>query len=216
MAKRISDAEHAARIGLRFGYLEVLAFKYTKAGNSRRIYVYECLCHLCNSKTEKAWCEIIKECPDRSCGCKKRGDRSYAWTGFGELPGTVINSIKIDAKKRNMEFNVSAQYLWELFLKQDRKCVFSGVELNFNKVDRTASLDRIDNSKGYIEGNVQWVYRNLNFMKHTKENEFVWDMCSKVSANLQQIKALEDQRREAALIKEKNFMSLLWRLEESC
>lgn len=30
---------------------------------------------------------------------------------------------------------------------------------------RTASLDRIDSTKGYVEGNVQWIHKRLNIMK---------------------------------------------------
>lgn len=53
----------------------------------------------------------------------------------------------------------------------------SGVELslgtNSNRVGRTASLDRIDSSKGYIEGNIQWVHKDINFMKQEMdENSF--------------------------------------------
>ena len=37
----------------------------------------------------------------------------------------------------------------------------------------TASLDRIDSKKGYIEGNVQWVHKNVNKMKmDLDEKEF--------------------------------------------
>ena len=30
---------------------------------------------------------------------------------------------------------------------------------------QTASLDRIDPTKGYIEGNIQWVHKDVNRMK---------------------------------------------------
>lgn len=35
-----------------------------------------------------------------------------------------------------------------------------------------ASLDRIDNSKGYVEGNLQWLCKRVNYMKHTMNNEY--------------------------------------------
>lgn len=31
--------------------------------------------------------------------------------------------------------------------------------------DGTASLDRIDSSKGYVVGNVQWVHKDVNTVK---------------------------------------------------
>jgi len=33
------------------------------------------------------------------------------------------------------------------------------------KPSQTASLDRINSDMGYVEGNVQWVHRDINFMK---------------------------------------------------
>ena len=38
----------------------------------------------------------------------------------------------------------------------------------------TASLDRIDSSKGYIQGNIQWVHKRINQMKwDSEENDFI-------------------------------------------
>lgn len=38
----------------------------------------------------------------------------------------------------------------------------------------TASLDRIDSAKGYVEGNVQWVHKRINLMKGTlSEKDFI-------------------------------------------
>jgi len=42
----------------------------------------------------------------------------------------------------------------------------------------TASLDRIDSSKGYVRGNIQWVHIAINFMKHSlPEEEFIRWCC---------------------------------------
>ena len=67
-------------------------------------------------------------------------------------------------------------YLWNLFLKQDKRCALSGVRLKFGKNAvhhryQTASIDRIDNTRGYTEGNVQWVHKHINRMKHVLNNE---------------------------------------------
>lgn len=40
-----------------------------------------------------------------------------------------------------------------------------------------ASLDRIDSSLGYIEGNVQWVLREINFMKGNLDEEYFKNIC---------------------------------------
>lgn len=97
------------------------------------------------------------------------------------------------AKERNLEWSLSCEYLWNLFLQQGKKCALSGVELNISSsinknhnIDRsnhTASLDRIDNNLPYIEGNVQWIHKTLNAMRRQYSvEEFVW-WCSKVFIN---------------------------------
>ena len=47
----------------------------------------------------------------------------------------------------------------------------------------SASLDRIDNNIGYIEGNVQWVHKWINVMKGAMSNECFIFLCNKVAEN---------------------------------
>jgi len=44
-----------------------------------------------------------------------------------------------------------------------------------------ASLDRIDNSKGYHLNNVQWVHKDVNRMKWIFEQDYFIKLCNKVS-----------------------------------
>lgn len=110
----------------------------------------------------------------QSCGCLKR---ELLWQGCGELPMYYFNTTKNRARKLQIEFNISIEYLWNLFLQQDRKCALSGVEICFTQKwkkrgEQTASIDRIDSSKGYIEGNVQWVHKDVNYMKQEYSMEY--------------------------------------------
>lgn len=110
------------------------------------------------------------------------GSNSSKWIGCGQISGRFFGGIKDNAKKRNLIFDISLEYLWDLFLKQNRKCVYSGLLLTLpitsNKEDfklATASVDRIDSSIGYIVGNVQWVHKNINEMKwNMTEGEFLY------------------------------------------
>lgn len=102
--------------------------------------------------------------------CRNKYISESKWKGVGEISMDFYSSIKRHAKSRNLEFNLSIEYLWNLFILQDRKCALSGVELYFPKrrvinSKKTASLDRIDSLKGYIEGNVQFVHKYINIMK---------------------------------------------------
>lgn len=104
------------------------------------------------------------------------------------MSGSFFRNIIVRAKKYNYSFEITKEYLWDLFLKQDRKCALSGIELSFskdnsNKINiQTASLDRIDSSKGYIEGNVQWVHKNVNFMKYTLSTSDFLKWCNIISS----------------------------------
>lgn len=70
---------------------------------------------------------------------------------------------KYSAKARKIPFNVSIEYLQSLPLV----CFYTGISLTLecNKTN-TISLDRIDNHKGYEEGNVCFTTWIINRMKN--------------------------------------------------
>lgn len=73
-------------------------------------------------------------------------------------------------------------------MEQDRKCVFTGKTLTMRgkrngQYEGTASLDRIDSSKGYIEGNVQWIHKELQHMKRNLEDSEFIRICEEVAAH---------------------------------
>lgn len=106
---------------------------------------------------------------------------------FKGTPHSFWQRIKRGANKRNIKYNLSKEYLWNLFIKQNQKCALSGIKLKIAKGSKkwwqrtTASLDRIDSSKDYIEGNVQWVYKDINFMKQSFSQEYFIKLCKKIS-----------------------------------
>ena len=110
-------------------------------------------------------------------GTRNKNNRCKRCSFVGDISLYYYKKYIKCAKERNIVFNISHKYLWELFLKQERLCALSGLELFFNEDGRgpqTASLDRIDSSKGYIEGNVQWIYRDINIMKNSiSEHKFI-------------------------------------------
>ena len=113
-----------------------------------------------------------------SCGCKK---------GFTQRKGTdyvslsYFNRALYGAKIRLLDFSVSIQYINDLFVKQNFRCALSGIKLTSGyKVEQTASLDRIDNTKGYIDGNVQWIHKDINLMKHIMDQELFINYCKQI------------------------------------
>lgn len=105
---------------------------------------------------------------------------------------TCYHKIAKQANDRGIVFEVTPDYLESLLIKQNFKCALSGIPLRFSlnfktKEDReyhTASLDRIDSSKGYIEGNVQWVHKDINYMKCDFTQEEFINYCKCVVNNM--------------------------------
>ncbi len=162
-------------IGKRFGELEVIDFDSI---NKWRQTVWKCKCDCGKIVIKRSDSLRRKHC--QTCGHSKNlfGSKSKGWKGFGEISGSHWISIVHGAKKRRLQFSMTIGDAWNLFEKQNRKCALSGVELKFatNKksFDGTASLDRINSSKGYIIDNVQWIHRDINFMKQNfSEDRFL-------------------------------------------
>lgn len=95
----------------------------------------------------------------------------------GDLALTQYTRLKKSAERRNYEFSVSIEYLWNLYISQGKRCSITG-DLISNI--REASLDRIDSNLGYIEGNVQWVTYRANISKHTMTMNELYEFCKKV------------------------------------
>ena len=124
----------------------------------------------------------------KSCGCYKKEKASQSlWKGHGEIGKKFWGDLIRNAAKRKIDFNLTIEYAWDLFLKQEKKCVLSEEPLCFKRGIKennlSASLDRIDSSKGYIKGNVQWVGKEINYMKRDlSENEFMY-ICKVITEN---------------------------------
>lgn len=145
-----------------------------------------------------------------SCGCLSKARLfEVKWKGVGELGRDRWSAIVRGAQQRNLCVEVSIDDVWELFLKQNRQCALSNLPLtmfeyttrynqyDYNKykndgphkgrrINGTASLDRIDSSKGYTLDNIQWIHKDLNTMKMAFDQKYFLEMCVAVAktANL--------------------------------
>ncbi len=121
----------------------------------------------------------------KSCGCFRASvPRNKWWKGFGELSGRYWGQIKRGAFKRKLDFLIDIEYAWNLFLQQERECAMTEIPIYFAETGRkkgTASLDRIDSSKGYIKGNVWWVHKDVNLAKSFFELKHFVSLCECVA-----------------------------------
>jgi hypothetical protein len=118
-----------------------------------------------------------------SCGCNhfRKGKYHSNWNGCGDMGGTFFGIIKWGAKTRGLDVSITKEEIWDLFLKQNKKCALTGMELHFSTYsggnDGNASLDRIDSNKGYTIDNVQWVHKDINIMKMDLSAEKLIEYC---------------------------------------
>jgi hypothetical protein len=172
--------------GKAFGWLTVIELT---GGSNHYGLKWLVRCH-CGKELELGASEITRKAKrpsqaPRSCGCYYKTHRSPKYKGVGDLSKSKWLSLQASAKRRGLEFTVSLESAWKLFLQQDKKCALSGIPLIMSPSlaagANTASLDRIDNDHGYVDGNIQWVHIELNDMKSNyPEAEFV-DWCCRVA-----------------------------------
>jgi hypothetical protein len=86
-----------------------------------------------------------------------------------------INKCKCRNKETGVKVNIDVIYLKNLWNSQNGKCSYTGIKMmlpdttnGFSVVHSLykASLDRIDSSKGYIKGNVEFVCYAINNAKN--------------------------------------------------
>lgn len=171
-------------IGKKYGKLEVIRFLH-RDRNRKKMWECKCECGgICSVRSNDLICGKQK-----SCGCELKKSakknmklandamRNYSKKfkeidlslGIGDIGRKELDYFKNNAVSRGLKYALSDEFLWELYLGQDKKCNLSGLNIwfenKYRKIPRTASLDRIDNSVGYVVGNVQWLHKDVNMLK---------------------------------------------------
>lgn len=175
-------------IGEQFGGLTVIGYAghhepTDKDSNKRHFWTCKCEC----GKEIEYKQEYLFSGKFKSCGCRKRrtGNKHFKFRGCGEIPLKYFNGIKRACVRKKRDFSITIEYIWQQFLRQNRKCALSGEEIHFNGSNKsslkTASLDRIDSNKGYIEGNIQWVHKDVNALKQDFEEKHFVEWCKKIA-----------------------------------
>lgn len=95
--------------------------------------------------------------------------------------------VKASARGRNIEFNLSKEFLYELYEKQKGACYYTGKRMNLTiysgimpnrenieKFKDYLTIDRLNSSKGYVKGNVVLCTLKVNTAKGSLNyDEFV-------------------------------------------
>lgn len=95
-----------------------------------------------------------------------------------------FNQIKKGASERAIDFKIQPEYILELMNNQNNSCYYSNVPI---KIGVSASIDRIDSDKGYIEGNLVMCHKSINFMKQDKSFSSFIKICNIISKQNHQV-----------------------------
>lgn len=183
-------------VGKRFNQL-VIVSEEIRVNKSGRCFQVQCDCGKIEFKIAKhivaGRCTSCKSC------ASKRTAKNYPppihSNYVGNLGKTYFSTLRNGALRRDLDFDITQEYAWELFKTQEGICALSGYQIKLSTKIRkcnpdyasfTASLDRIDSTKGYVVGNVQWVHKDINKLKNNySEVDFI-EMCITVADHKRQ------------------------------
>ncbi|BBU72779.1 hypothetical protein HWB19_gp133 [Cronobacter phage vB_CsaP_009] len=136
-------------------------------------------CPYCN-KTVQKQSNNQRMCGSQHCHSLAQVERSYKY-----LNGNKEAYISLLLKKKDRS-GLSLDYILKLYDDQKGMCALSGKEMTFikipnsDKVHTNLSIDRIDSSKPYEEGNIQLVCAVTNVMKTTLTMSELYDWCNSI------------------------------------
>lgn len=118
------------------------------------------------------------------CGCKTPRN-SANWQGYKGVGKTYWSHVQKGADgsrgRKRIPFELTLEFIGDLLEKQQYRCALSGLPIS--AIENTASLDRVDSSRGYTEDNVQWLHKDINMMKRHYNQDYFIHMCKLVGGS---------------------------------
>ena len=75
-------------------------------------------------------------------------------------------AVRQSAERRGIEFNINLTTIRNIL--KSKRCYYTGVILNnIQDDDNQLTIDRVDNTKGYVIGNVVACSKKFNLRKHS-------------------------------------------------
>ena len=87
------------------------------------------------------------------------------WMSLRTYLGTNYRQAKQKAETKGWDFNLTKEYLVDIF-PDDWMCPVFKTKMKINGGDTSPSIDRVDSTKGYIQGNIQWISYRANVIKN--------------------------------------------------
>ena len=110
--------------------------------------------------------------------------QSYVPKHTREIDSRLRNLCTNARNRKNKEFNITEEDLFDLWGKQDGKCAYSKLPMSAASNQLyTVSLDRIDSNIGYVVGNIQLVCAAVNRMKQEFTQDVFLTLCNLIAQN---------------------------------
>lgn len=167
------EKERIVVVGQKFGRWKILGDVESIEVNSKTRLMVKCECE-CGTIKDVNYRTILKG-NSKSCGCLSV--EKLRIKGYKDISGSYFRRVRDGAISRLMSFDITIKDVWDIYESQNRKCALSGIDIvfwpNINEAteNQTASIDRIDNSKGYTKDNIQIVHKRANNIKHNMTEE---------------------------------------------
>lgn len=162
--------------------VSLIGKRKTKSGNEKNYYSVTCLfCGKSRNITRHDHATRLAKHRCKSCSNKNNNPQ-------GEMYGIRVswfNKYKIGAVHRSLEWDITIEDVAHILTIQASKCALSGIWIStrgdLNKI--TASIDRIDNSRGYTKDNIQLIHKKINIMRGTLPVEEFLSFCKKIASH---------------------------------
>lgn len=134
----------------------------------------------------RASLEQGKDC--KSCANRKT-DNSHRGL-YNEIRVSWFERFKLSAELRGLEWSLTIEDVYSLWVRQSRACAMTGLPIGWADVgaNHTASIDRINNEKGYMPDNIQLVHKDVNMMRGAFSKEHFVEVCKLVSEQANKVK----------------------------
>lgn len=110
-------------------------------------------------------------------------DKKVAKELYKGIPISWFTKKVKSARERGIEFDITIEYVYSVYIRQKKECSLTGIPLVFSykAEDCNVSIDRIDSSKGYVKRNIQLVHKDVNFMKYIYSQKRFIEVCNLVA-----------------------------------
>lgn len=166
-----------------------------------------CVCNHCGKEFQKPQTEINRNLKlnrnnycSRRCTGKHVGKKNFGNNNDYDISKHSNNRLDNLSPFRYYLRNIRNRYKIVEITLDDLKnqwdiqhgiCEISGAKLilsSYKKINKnpiySASIDRIDSTKGYVKGNIRWVSKAINWMKNDMTDDMVWELCELISNNI--------------------------------